>query len=189
MTPEDLLIKEIGELLSVSADDYSYTTLHRIKKQLETVPYIQYPVALHTVDMIPYRFPTTGGLEVLLGRKSFREQFQFLGGFVDPKDSAEKAAVRELKEETSETIVVEESDLEYLGSFFIDDYRYKTSCHKVSTSLFMVEIVNNKKVKHGDDIEEVKWFLLEELNEVNLIGEHIQLLNCFKTEIEKSENE
>ena len=188
MTSHDLLIKEIAELLNLSTEDYSYQQLKRIKEQLLKVPYIQYPVALHTVDMIPYRFAKTG-IEILLGRKNFRTQFQFLGGFVDPKDSAEMAAVRELKEETSDTIIVKEKDLEYLGSFFIDDYRYRNSCHKVSTSLFMVAIESNKKVKPGDDIEEVKWFNVENLNEENLISEHKQLLDFFLTEINKEQSE
>lgn len=178
MTPQDLLIKEIAELLSLPPEDYSYQNLLMIKEKLKIVPYIQYPVALHTVDMIPWKIDGIKVL-VLLGRKSFREQFQFLGGFVDPKDSAEKAAVRELKEETSETIVVKESDLVYLGSFFIDDYRYRNSCHKVSTSLFSVEIMEGKDVEPGDDIEEVKWFEISELNETNLLGEHLQLLKQF----------
>ena len=129
----------LNKLLNLLGITSGRGSLVRAVQSLLKVPYIIYPVAFHTVDIIPYR-KTKNGLELLLGRKHNSNSFQFCGGFVEPMQTAEGAAKRELEEESF--IVIEETDLKYIGSYFIDDSRYKNSCHKITTSLFMVDVTD-----------------------------------------------
>jgi 8-oxo-dGTP pyrophosphatase MutT (NUDIX family) len=150
----------------------------KIVNQLTHVPYIQYPVAFHTVDIVATH-QTDTGVEVLLGRKYKATDWVFIGGFVDPTNTAESAALRELHEETH-VIVDDESRLTYLGSLFINDNRFKESCHKVTTSIFTIELTDEeyKMARGGDDIEKVKWVRLEDVIFV-LKEHHVELFNKF----------
>lgn len=182
-------ITDVAKLLNVDVETshvnnwtkekHDEIMVQRILDQLQKIPYIPFPVSFHTVDMAPYKYNSEGEIEILLGRKPFREVFQFLGGFLDPKGTSEEAACRELREETSNTIDVKENELVYLKSYFIDDYRYKNSCHKVSTSFFCVEVSNDIVAKPGDDIEEVRWFKLNDLvmDKSLLLLQHFNLFN------------
>jgi bifunctional NMN adenylyltransferase/nudix hydrolase len=94
--------------------------------------------------------------EVLLGRKAGKDEYRFLGGFVDPKDeSLEQAATREKNEEAG--INLECGKPQYLFSQRMDDPRYRNSRHKVMTAMFRLPYVFGF-AKGGDDIEEVQWF-------------------------------
>ena len=176
------MLNEIAAKLNVTINqiDSAEDIYKKIYEQLMKVPYIPFPVSFHTVDMAPYRIlKDSGEVEILLGRKSFRTEFQFLGGFLDPTNTAENAAKRELQEESNGTIKVDEDNMVYLKSFFIDDYRYINSCHKITTSFFKVLIEEHINVLPGDDIEEVKWFTISELKTNNslILINHSQLLN------------
>jgi ADP-ribose pyrophosphatase YjhB (NUDIX family) len=146
------------------ASDAVQATLDKIYTKLDTVPYIQYPVAFHTVDIIATR-QVGEDIEVLLGRKHkhLPTEWVFIGGFVEPMQTAESAALRELHEE-SNVLVEDEDRLVYLGSMFIDDARYADSCHKITTSIFTLELTQeeSEQAKGGDDIAEVKFVKLDE---------------------------
>ena len=155
--------------IKLSGDETSTEVEELIVKQLETVPYIQYPTAFHTVDIIATRnveSTVDGNLEVLLGRKHNATDWVFIGGFVEPTQTAEAAALRELHEETN-VFVENEKRLAYLGSLFIDDARYKDSCHKITTSLFTIRLTSEEgtAAKGGDDIEIIGWFKINEVSE------------------------
>ena len=166
------LLKKLGitihSLPGIAYLDFDRAVTDALKK-LEEVPYIPYPVSFATCDIIPYNF-TKGAL---LGRKPGQELFQIIGGFRDPGESSEKAAKRELAEETflviTDELVSKNSlqilnCLEYLGSFPIDDKRYENSPHKISTNAYKVLVEKDVKPKGGDDIEEVQWFTFSMLN-------------------------
>ena len=155
--------------IKLSGDETSTEVEELIVKQLETVPYIQYPTAFHTVDIIATRnveSTVDGNLEVLLGRKHNATDWVFIGGFVESTQTAEAAALRELHEETN-VFVENEKRLAYLGSLFIDDARYKDSCHKITTSLFTIRLTSEEgtAAKGGDDIEIIGWFKINEVSE------------------------
>lgn len=121
---------------------------------------INYPVALHTVDILVYSLEHTI-FELLLGRKPNAKLFRLPGGFVDPNDnSTEDAALRELKEETGLTLG--KSQLQYVSSFKIDDERYRNSVHKIITSFYIIPIKKYiiNKYQASDDLEEIKIFKL-----------------------------
>lgn len=137
-----------------------------------------YPRVQPTVDVIVYRKELNGTKSLLLGRKPGKKTYCFVGGFVDMTDqTALEAACRELREET--TLVVNPTDLEWLTTCKINDWR-DTPSTSVMTTCFQV---NEQKCLGtpcaADDIEEVRWFeaneqLFEQLGK----GHHV-LLRAF----------
>jgi bifunctional NMN adenylyltransferase/nudix hydrolase len=125
--------------------------------------YNQYPKVYPTVDVAIMK-----GDEVLLGRKPHQTLFRFIGGFVDPTDdSFEQAAQREAQEETG----VEVGNLQYVGTARIDDWRYRHEVDKIITTLFTADYVFGNAVAQ-DDIEELKWFKIKDLEEGDFVKEH-----------------
>lgn len=128
----------------------------------------QYPKCFPTVDIA---ILTEDNKRILLGRKKDEKQYRFIGGFVNPGETFEEAAVRESKEETS--LIV--TNPRYLSSFVVDDWRYRSEVDKITTSLFLGTYSFGKPTP-GDDIYEVKWFDLgTELIDVVVDG-HKQLM-------------
>lgn len=177
--PSALKIATIATQLGIKVQDYADVDMlfDACINKLNTTQYIPYPVALHTVDIVPYRF-FEGGVQVLLGRKPYRTIFQFIGGFVDPRDSSELAAMRELHEEAGLELPIGIAN--YLGSYFINDSRYVDQCHKVTTSFFKVEVEDGMEPVAGDDIEEVRWFNLRELTPTEVLPQHHELLKVLQ---------
>lgn len=133
--------------------------------------YNQYPKVYPTVD-VAIRHKD----DFLLGRKHNQNQFRFIGGFSDPEDgSFEEAAIREAKEETGLDVKV----TGYIGSRKIDDWRYRSERDKIITSFFMTE-TNEKGGTATDDIEELRWFSLDNMTEKNIVAEHMHLVALLK---------
>ena len=135
---------------------------NRAPELVEGIPYIPYPIAFHTVDVIATTF-IDNKKNFLLGRKHNSNDWVFIGGFVEPTHTTEHTAVKEFHEEAG--VLINESRFVYMGSLFIDDKRYKDTCHKITTSIFTIDLYTDevRKVKGGDDIAEVKFFQLDEV--------------------------
>jgi bifunctional NMN adenylyltransferase/nudix hydrolase len=105
--------------------------------------------------------------EVLMARKAVEERpigWRFIGGFVDPSDlSLEMAAAREAKEETGLNL----RRPQYIGSFRIDDWRYRNSPESIMTSFFLADCVPGESLlaKPADDIAAVAWIRLDEVEQ------------------------
>lgn len=109
-----------------------------------------------TADMVIFaRGSEAEHLEVLLiqrGRPPFRGQYALPGGFVNPDESVDDAAARELKEETG----VDCGCLEELRTFSTpgrDPRRWVITC----AYLALVE-KSEISVKAGDDAKAAEWF-------------------------------
>lgn len=109
-----------------------------------------------TADMVIFaRGSEAEHLEVLLiqrGRPPFRGQYALPGGFVNPDESVDDAAARELKEETG----VDCGCLEQLRTFSTpgrDPRRWVITC----AYLALVE-KPEISVKAGDDAKAAEWF-------------------------------
>lgn len=136
----------------------------------------QYPAVISTVDIAIFNEDYS---QVLLGRKPNESNFRFIGGFSDTNSiSFEADAKREAMEETS----LEVSTPEYIGSFNIDDWRYRKDKNKIRTLFFFAKKVYGKE-KASDDIQEVKWFKLKDLSINDLEKEHHVLLESLKLRI------
>lgn len=112
----------------------------------------RYPVSYQTVDVA---IVDSHKKMVLMGRKIGEPKYRFVGGFVDPADqSLERAAKREALEECGD---IETDDYRYIGSFRINDWRYKNSQDKIMTAFFCCQYIFGR-VNPQDDISELKWF-------------------------------
>lgn len=120
----------------------------------------RYPIIVPAVDMFVYNHKTG---EVLLGRRKGMTEWRLPGGMVDGKDKGYRfTAVRELQEETG--LVISPKAFEALDSFQIEDWGYpSTGKDRIFSTLFWVDYDGDQIAKGADDIEEVKWFPIEEV--------------------------
>jgi len=147
-------------------------TLESAKGIIQSYNY-RFPTAFPTVDIL-----ITDGKRLLLGRKVGESGYRLVGGFADPTDdSFEDAGKRELYEETGITA----SELQYMGSFKINDWRYRGTKDGIITSLFLTKVEENVAFSASDDIAELKWFDINNLPEI--IDAHIPLIDCFKSSL------
>lgn len=132
-----------------------------------------YPAVVTTVDVAIFNEDET---RVLLGRKPNAKRFRFIGGFSDPKSpNFEADARREVAEETG----VQITDPRYIGSFRIDDPRYRREENKITTMFFRAKRMFGVE-KAADDIEAIQWFDLDSLTKDDIVPEHEILLNALK---------
>lgn len=93
--------------------------------------------------------------QILLGRKSSENKWRLPGGAVDKGETLEKAALRELREETG--VIDEHQTIRYIGSYPVNDWRYKTAGEiGLLTALYIVSFAWGA-LKAQDDLIELKW--------------------------------
>lgn len=144
--------------------------------------YNKYPVSYQTVDIAVI---SEDGRKILMARKPNETKLRFVGGFVDPTDeSLEHAAKREFMEETGGNIEID--NLQYLGSFRINDWRYKSERDKIMTTFFVSKYIFGN-ICPSDDIIELRWVEFESLKtEKNMVViEHLPLVNKLIKHIEE----
>ena len=110
---------------------------------------------------------------ILLGKKKDENGYRFIGGFVAAGNTWEETAIREVKEETNLTV----NGLEYIGSYFIDCWRFKYETDKITTTFFKATIGEGKP-KPDDDIYELRLYktanFIEDMENI-LVSEHMVL--------------
>jgi len=142
------------------SEDFSKGIIYCIKNQ--------YPISYQCVDTAIIK----EGTEILLGRKKFQTKWRFPGGFVDPTDdSLESASKRECLEECGD---IELDDFQYISSQRIDDWRYRSETNKIMTSFYKCKYIYGRPIPN-DDLEEVKWFKISDVDKNNLVNEHNKL--------------
>lgn len=116
----------------------------------------RWPTSYQTVDVAIF---TPDYQQMLLGQKPNEPGWRLIGGFADPRSpSLEDDIRREAKEEAGVTL----AHLDYVGSYTIDDWRYRNEPDCIKTALF-VAITADDPVA-GDDIARVCWFSRDELD-------------------------
>lgn len=129
----------------------------------------QYPGVHPTVDVAIWDDKHE---RLLMARKEYEELYRFIGGFAQGKASYEENAQREVAEEAH----IEISEPVYLGSCYVDDWRYQREADGIVT-IFFEAIHTFGKPNPDDDIYELKWFDAEGLSEEDIVPEHRPLLS------------
>ncbi|WP_318496117.1 NUDIX hydrolase [Photobacterium leiognathi] len=91
-------------------------------------------------------------LIAIRGREPGLGGWDLPGGFVDPDESLEQAAVREIQEELGLTI----GTLHYQGSFS-NTYCYKNVEYKTCDTSFICQLPTKPTLIAQDDVAEVMW--------------------------------
>jgi bifunctional NMN adenylyltransferase/nudix hydrolase len=134
-----------------------------------------YPRCIPTVDVAVIKNES-----VYLVRKHGEEKFRFCGGYAEPGNgSYEIDAKREIREEIGD---IEVSKMNYIGSYDIDDWRYRSDIDNIRTTFFMTEYVYGPiGPKDTNEIADVRMFHLTNDNiESIIVEEHKQLLQDLK---------
>lgn len=116
--------------------------------------------------------------QVLLARKKDDTPglWRFIGGFADPdSESYEADASREAREETG----LEVDTVTYIGSFVIDDWRYRAEPDKIKTLFFVSRYVFGAP-EARDDVDEVKWHHFASITEAHIMPQHRCLFAALK---------
>ena len=134
----------------------------------------QFDKVLPTVD-VAILDKRDGEFNLVLGKKKIYDGYMFIGGFADPtKDiSFEETARREVLEETKLQLG---DDFRYLGSFKVDDYRYRNEIDKIITSFFLVDVLSGNAIA-SDDIDSIHTVKLDHLKEEDFATVHRPLFN------------
>lgn len=128
----------------------------------------RYPHPAVTTDCVIFGFDGRS-LNVLLverGIEPFKGEWAFPGGFLNPDESAEEGARRELKEETG----LEQG---YIEQFHTYSAPNRDPRERVITIAYLA-LVKIQEVKGGDDAASARWFPVE--NVPRLAFDHDQIL-------------
>jgi len=138
------------------------------------------PRTYHTVDIAYVKtdgVSWAGKLSVLLGKRPGSLRWRFPGGFIDPAETPPQAARRELREETT---FVAEHDPILIDHLFIDDWRSRGQDDVAHmTHFYLVQHCFGALPAKGrdlDDIGEVAWFQLHNIDTRDVEPEHLPLI-------------
>jgi bifunctional NMN adenylyltransferase/nudix hydrolase len=110
-----------------------------------------------------------GELEILLAKKPGEKGYRLIGGCVWPTNGSLEGAARQ---EVVEEAHIEVSALENIGSYLVDDWRYRNEIDKVMTTVFLARYMF-VAIQPDEDIEELKWFRLNRKFDVGyLVASH-----------------
>lgn len=117
----------------------------------------KYPHPSVTTDCVIFGFDGTR-LQVLLierGIDPFKGRWAFPGGFLNPDETAEEGALRELQEETGLTGA-------YIEQFHTYTDPYRDPRERVITIAYYA-LVRIQEVEGGDDAAAARWFPIDEV--------------------------
>lgn len=117
----------------------------------------KYPHPSVTTDCVIFGFDGHS-LQVLLierGIEPYRGRWAFPGGFLNPDETAEDGALRELKEETGLTGA-------YIEQFHAYTDPHRDPRERVITIAYYA-LVRKQEVHGGDDAARAKWFPIDEV--------------------------
>jgi len=142
--------------------------------------YNQYPKVHPCVDVA---ILDSNQEKLLLAKRPFEDGWRFIGGFSHPNDvSFEQTAKRKIREDVGINLVV--SELKYIGSTVIPDWRYQSEEDKIITTLYKT-VKGWGMIEPSDDVSELMWVDISELDKITIVKEHKILLEMFLENIKK----
>ena len=142
--------------------------------------YNQYPKVHPCVDVA---ILDSNQEKLLLAKRPFEDGWRFIGGFSHPNDvSFEQTAKRKIREDVGINLVV--SELKYIGSTVIPDWRYQSEEDKIITTLYKT-VKGWGSIEPSDDVSELMWVDISELDKIKIVKEHKILLEMFLENIKK----
>lgn len=110
--------------------------------------------------------------DIYVAKKETDLKYRFIGGFVDVSDnSLEDAVKREILEETNLNI----TDIKYITSCKVNDWRYKYENEKIITSFYMAIASYNQTPIAQDDISELHLVKFDSLVKESFNESHREL--------------
>lgn len=142
-----------------------------------------YPRCVTTVDVAILHGHRNKRL--LLGRKSDEHAWRFVGGHAEPPKWPYEATSFEadIKREAFEETGLDIDGVDYIGSTGVDDWRWKDEPDGVKT-LFFVATARDMGAQAGDDLNEILWISIDQLQPEMLVPEHRVLLRMLKSWLE-----
>jgi bifunctional NMN adenylyltransferase/nudix hydrolase len=145
--------------------------------------YNQYPKVHPCVDAIILNEDST---KILLAKKPKENGWRLIGGFAHPNDdSYEETLIRKIKEDAGANTDI--SNIKYISSAKVPDWRYRSEEDKIFTVLFKCKV--SGQIEPSDDVSELKWFDIHEISQnwfdINnlvvgpIVEEHKSLLKTF----------
>lgn len=149
---------------------------------MQTYPVHELPKTFLTADIVVWKKTIDDKIEILLIKRlkdPYKERWALPGGFfdVDLDEKIEDAAKRELEEETSLKLPLENFSLISVFSKRNRDPREAIAtepCRIVSVA-FKVEVKGPASIKASDDAMDAKWFDFKELP--LLAFDHDEIIN------------
>jgi 8-oxo-dGTP diphosphatase len=123
-----------------------------------------------TVDVI-----LQSGSKILMIRRKkepFKDHLALPGGFINEGETAEEAAKREAREETS----LQVEPIEILGVYSDP----KRDPRKHIMSVVFIGIITGGTAKPGDDAQGIEWQELDKLDASELGFDHMQIIRDYK---------
>lgn len=134
----------------------------------------EHPFVYLTADVVAFSMHPESGLSVLMVRRGgtpYKGRWAFPGGFVDDREDVERAARRELREETgirSRSLV-----LHQLGAYTSPR---RDPRHRVVSVPFLTLLPEAVAPVAGDDADGARWLTVQELLGAKLAFDHAQIL-------------
>lgn len=115
--------------------------------------------------------------KILLAKRPYEDGWRFIGGFSRPTDTSyEHTARRKVSQDAGGNLAI--TDLKYVGSCQIPDWRYQSEEDKILSVLFVTKKMFGR-IEPSDDVSELKWWNINEISEKNITSEHKILLDMF----------
>jgi bifunctional NMN adenylyltransferase/nudix hydrolase len=133
--------------------------------------YNQYPKVHPCVDIAIFDEKEE---RVLMAKRPYEDDWRFIGGFSKPTDSSyEHTARRKISEDAGGNLEI--TNLSYIGSVTIPDWRYQSEQDKIMSVLFKTK-KGWGRIEPSDDVSELRWFQITDLEKLNIVREHKVLM-------------
>lgn len=118
--------------------------------------------------------------KILLEKRADSDRWGLIGGGLKLTESLEEGIIREIKEETD--LKINEDLLEF-WKIYSDPSRIAKypdgNVLRIITAVYIVELIKDHKIKCSEESEELKYFNLNELSNINIAETHRHIIEDY----------